>query len=1429
MNKVLHNGFVLLLLPDKNTERMATDMLKRVLVSMLCLITLCAFTLTCLAEEAMELTDVADAADVTAFTNVTEKSAVPQDHIQYFVKWDESRSPEDSSMTEEEYLAILEKDKNENGILDILEEDDEEDVTAASIATGILGDLNGDELVDNRDVILLYRHIAGWSQDINSDILDFNGDGYINSSDANHLLKYVSGWPDVVLYKGKKNDIIYHLYSEGMYVPETGIDNSNPDYYYSSEGLSLKNIQADGYIFEGWYDGEGQSATRIRKIDAGETGEIELYARWTPRSYKIDFDSSLVPVESKYYTIETGTTLTNPSLANYIFVGWTVQEDGRLVNGIPKGTFGNLVLVANWASRRNIAKPVQRLGAPVIAEDSTNGKIFFLYKLGDIENVPLFTLLRFSSAEGIATSVTMTEQTSISTSDARTIGQTVAKATTDSATWTLSEGWNESTSVSQETLEQQGLTREEAETIAKTTSNTYRMDTTESYSDVITDSSQYAYKGSIGTGSSVGQTQTTSENFKYSVDASVGLEASMEAEVKAPGVGSVKSGMKATESISVGEEYGGSVTNSGTTTNSWNRTLEEAGQASTARTSTKNWNASSGYSNSNSLSNSRTTSQQISEIVANKWGYGNSYSKNGEQSSGQAFTTENSQQDNYSNTVTYNSSTLCSKVTEYKTDGRIDGYYRLVLASTAHVFGVVGYDVATCSYFAYTFTVMDDKTFEFLDYSKNSSNFNDNEISVIPFVIPSFVNDYVNSRIARTGGLQISMAGVVTDYTGDDPLVLVPSYWDVDNGDGTYTSVKVTGISPNAFRNNTNVEGIMLSEYISDIPDSAFEGCTSLRDVNIPGLTHIGNRAFYGCTSLSTMTIPEDVVPLGTNAFYDVDEVKITAANSDVALAAVNSGAKSLVLNIASISEDMEDVVLEAPSSMDVLEIQGGRKQFENLKVKSYAGITKINGINFVDCMQVPLELHSDTVNLNQTSVSGSGYCMIIAKDNCAINLFGTNQMTSSNGNAIVCGNVTLANSDSNVQAQLQVSGNVYVCGAIGNQSRYLTVTNGEIIYISQEEYEKYISGVFQVQFDANGGTVQETERVAYSGASIGALPTPTRTGYTFAGWYTAASGGTEVTASTAFTSSSPITIYAHWTANQYTVSFYENGGTSSNPTSKTVTYDSTYGTLATATWDCHTFDGWYTAASGGTKITSSTKVTITSSQTLYAHWTLNPELGWVTENNVPEGAQITQTSWSYRESQESTSSTLAGYTSNGSYWKQTGSGSSNYAGFPGGFDTGHWIYTSFMKSAYSCYENTTTKRTVSNSWAGYVYWHWMYDSGTGNGTSGRAIYNQYGYGPDNGFLYKYFDAFTSTNGGYSSDAYYCNSMGLTNYIIPERTAYADCHGATRWFRFDYYTSSYTDYQKIFKYYRDVSYSTTDPGNGSNISSKVKYVKYREK
>ena len=150
------------------------------------------------------------------------------------------------------------------------------------------------------------------------------------------------------------------------------------------------------------------------------------------------------------------------------------------------------------------------------------------------------------------------------------------------------------------------------------------------------------------------------------------------------------------------------------------------------------------------------------------------------------------------------------------------------------------------------------------------------------------------------------------------------------------------------------------------------------------------------------------------------------------------------------------------------------------------------------------------------------------------------------------------------------------------------------------------------VHFNANGGTVSPASKVVTCssnyGKTYGTLPTPTRTGYDFDGWYTQETGGTKVTANTSVGTDPPTTLYARWKGKTYTVSFNANGGTVGTA-SDTVTYGKKYYSLPTPTRKGYTFDGWYTLKAGGTKVTSDTTVTTAANHTLYAHWHLTPAL----------------------------------------------------------------------------------------------------------------------------------------------------------------------------------------------------------------------------
>lgn len=166
----------------------------------------------------------------------------------------------------------------------------------------------------------------------------------------------------------------------------------------------------------------------------------------------------------------------------------------------------------------------------------------------------------------------------------------------------------------------------------------------------------------------------------------------------------------------------------------------------------------------------------------------------------------------------------------------------------------------------------------------------------------------------------------------------------------------------------------------------------------------------------------------------------------------------------------------------------------------------------------------------------------------------------------------------------------------------------------------------YTVTWNANGGTVSPASVSKTHGFTLGTLPTPTRAAtaeysYTFTGWFTAANGGTQISSTTTVTGN--VTYYAHWTATKrsYTATFNSNGGSTPSPSSITKEYNTALGTLPTCSRTGYTFLGWYTASSGGTKI--STTTVVTKDITYYAQWSINS----YTLTFNPNGGTVTPTS----------------------------------------------------------------------------------------------------------------------------------------------------------------------------------------------------------
>jgi uncharacterized repeat protein (TIGR02543 family) len=160
-------------------------------------------------------------------------------------------------------------------------------------------------------------------------------------------------------------------------------------------------------------------------------------------------------------------------------------------------------------------------------------------------------------------------------------------------------------------------------------------------------------------------------------------------------------------------------------------------------------------------------------------------------------------------------------------------------------------------------------------------------------------------------------------------------------------------------------------------------------------------------------------------------------------------------------------------------------------------------------------------------------------------------------------------------------------------------VINADTTFYAQWQINSY-----KITFDSNGGTGVASKNIA-AGVAIGELPSTSRDGYTFTGWYTAGSGGTKIGADTVINVDT--TFYAQWQINSYKVTFNANKGKISGKTTltKNLEYDVTIGKLPAPKRTGYKFKGWYTKKSGGAKIASATKMPA-NNVTYYAQWQIN-------------------------------------------------------------------------------------------------------------------------------------------------------------------------------------------------------------------------------
>ena len=192
---------------------------------------------------------------------------------------------------------------------------------------------------------------------------------------------------------------------------------------------------------------------------------------------------------------------------------------------------------------------------------------------------------------------------------------------------------------------------------------------------------------------------------------------------------------------------------------------------------------------------------------------------------------------------------------------------------------------------------------------------------------------------------------------------------------------------------------------------------------------------------------------------------------------------------------------------------------------------------------------------------------------------------------------------------------------AAGKTVKNLTSTEGAVV----DYYAAWAGLPVQVTIDLNyaggenytrTGVVGKNYNYVYNestgGADFRSLPTPTRTGYIFKGWFTAAEGGSEIGTTepqygfTAEDAKNGTTMYAHW--EKGIIVHFDGNGYNGTIYDKTLSYDKVFSSLPSLSSyyypEDKTLDGWYIVSDGEPteKVTADTVFT-GDEVTLIAVW----------------------------------------------------------------------------------------------------------------------------------------------------------------------------------------------------------------------------------
>lgn len=426
----------------------------------------------------------------------------------------------------------------------------------------------------------------------------------------------------------------------------------------------------------------------------------------------------------------------------------------------------------------------------------------------------------------------------------------------------------------------------------------------------------------------------------------------------------------------------------------------------------------------------------------------------------------------------------------------------------------------------------------------------------------------INEGVTSIGNQAFWGRNWFTESDLDDSLISVslPTTLTKINGGAFSGCFNLTSITiPNnvqliddyAFFFCRSLANIKLSSSLKEIGVSAFES-SGLKNIDLPNrsVTTIKSFAFSSCNNLESVVVEGDVILDEGYTFSHCEKLKNIIFKGDI-------------------SEDTYSVSGRYFEDCPMLESATLPSQFtcrdktypiqscnnfdgcDNLKLEniSFNDDSKIvDGVLFSkdgktllwypeDLSDSSYDIPDGVQTLAFESFKNQQYLSHINIPDSVNNLGGRVFYNCSNLNNVIIPNGVTTLYDFQKCASLKA---IYIPGSV--TTMYQNYKNSQetfenctdlLVYCDKDSYAESFANQYSAftakeavycTFDANGGSVENNKQPVIPGDKYWKLPTSTRKDYTFNGWFTSKTGGTQVTKNTVVTNSASYTLYAHWT-----------------------------------------------------------------------------------------------------------------------------------------------------------------------------------------------------------------------------------------------------------------------------------------------------------